>query len=315
MPEARRHHFISQFYLKNFAADRRRARLFVVDLPGQKTFTASPSNVALENDFHTITTPGQETDAVEKQLSKFEAAVAPALARIIANGSLGGGEDAQLVLFFATLLLVKGPSTRSTINEFVNTLMSKIGKIEASDSKMWEGKIRRSIAEGTLPEDTDVEELRQLILSGSFTIGLSPEAHLKTEFENAQPLFERYVLTRRWNILKATSGQFVTCDRPVVLMWADPMKTDPVGLALTNTRILFALSSEIAICGGFELEDGTIEVGVEDVAKINGRIILNAGRQVYARDATFEYLLQHNPGIKQGSDLVDDEFTKMKAAR
>ncbi len=101
-----------------------------------------------------------------------------------------------------------------------------------------------------------------------------------------KPLFHEFVLTRHWNVYRATAGQFVTCDRPVVLMWADPMKTDPVGLALRNTRLLFTLSSEIAICGGFELEDATIEVGAEDVAKINGHIILNANRQVYARDGT-----------------------------
>lgn len=91
MSEAHRHHYISQFYLRNFVADRSSPRLFVVDLPGRKTFTTSPSNVALENDFHTITTPGHEPDTVEKRLSKFESDVAPALARVIESASLGNG--------------------------------------------------------------------------------------------------------------------------------------------------------------------------------------------------------------------------------
>lgn len=198
-------------------------------------------------------------------------------------------------------------------DEFANKLMQMIGKRQASDPRAWEETIRRRIEEGSLPADTDVEELRQQILGDDYTIGLSTEAHLDAEFANAEPLSREYIFTRRWNIYRATAGQFVTCDRPVVLMWADPMKTDPIGLAVRNTRVLFALSSEIAICGGFELEDATIEVGAEDVARINGQIILNANRQVYARDSSFEYLLQHNPRVKLGSELADDELAKTRA--
>ncbi len=312
MRQARRHHYISQFYLRNFVAARAAPQVFVVDLPTQKSFTTSTENVALENDFHTISIEGQEPDAVEKALAKFEGEVAPALTRIIDSASLENREDAGLVLYFATLLLVKAPTGRSRIDDFVNELMSKIGEFDASDPKAWEAKIRRNIQEGVMSEDVDIGELRQLILGHAFTVGLSTEAHLALEFENARPLFEQFVATRRWNVYSATAGQFVTCDRPVVLMWSDPMKTEPIGLALPNTRVLFALSSRIAILGGFELEDAVIEVGAEEVAKINGQIILNANRQVYARDSTFEYALLHNSGAKRGNDLPNDELAKWK---
>jgi hypothetical protein len=76
---------------------------------------------------------------------------------------------------------------------------------------------------------------------------------------------------------------------------------------------LFTLSSEVAICGGFELANETFELDEEDVAKVNGRIILNANRQVYARDDTFEYALRHNTGKERGSDLQNDEIAKAAA--
>jgi hypothetical protein len=91
-------------------------------------------------------------------------------------------------------------------------------------------------------------------------------------------------------------------------MWADPSKSDPIGLGLRDTRVLFA--PKVAICRGFELENATIDVSAEEVARINGRIILNANRQVYARSDEFDYLLQHNPGQKRGSQLRDDELAK-----
>lgn len=313
MPEVRRQHFISRFYLKNFVSDRNKPYLFVVDFHERKTFTPSPSNVALENDFHTITTPGEEPDAVEKRLAKFEAEVAPAFARIIKAASLDNYDDASLVLFFATLLLVKGPSMRNILNDFANTLMSKITKREAADPVAWEHEMQRSIADGILPLDFDTEQFRQQILNDVFKVGLSTEMHLSLEFDNAIALCQQFVLTRQWNIYKATAGQFVTCDRPAVLMWADPKNRGPVGLGLLGTRFLFPLSSEIAISGGFELENAMIEIDSEEVAKINGHIILNANRQIYARDTDFEYLLPHNQGMKRGSDLLNDEFAQYKA--
>lgn len=128
----------------------------------------------------------------------------------------------------------------------------------------------------------------------------STEAHLKLEFELAQSLLP-LVAARKWNVYRARAAEFVTCDRPAVLMWVDPTKTEPVGLGLRHTRLLFPLSSDIAISGGFELDDAAIDADASDVAKINGRIILNVNRQVYARDEDFEYSLRHNEGARRAA--------------
>jgi hypothetical protein len=147
--------------------------------------------------------------------------------------------------------LIKNPGIRTTQNDFVNDLMNKVTKMDAADPQAWAEKIRRSIDEGVLPKDTNAEELRRLILSDAFTFGLSVEAHLHMEFSNAVPLLP-YVTNRGWNVLVAKAGQFVTCDRSSVLMWSDPRDPRPPGLGLRHTRLLLALSSEVAICGGFE---------------------------------------------------------------
>jgi hypothetical protein len=307
MPPAHRHHFISQFYLRNFVADRTAPQLFVVDLQEGRSFVTSTANVALENDFHTISAPGQRPDMIERQLSKFEAAVAPALARLIQRASVGEDENAQLVLFFATLLLVKNPGMRGTVSSFVDTLMKRMSQMEAADPEAWNARMRQMVDDGVFPPDSDEEDLRQSILRGDFSIDLSPEAHMTYEFSSAAALVE-LVARRHWNVYRAKEGQFVTCDRPVVLMWSDPMQTDAIGLALPNTRVLFPLSGEIALCGGFELADEIVPLDAEEVAKVNGRIILNAKRWVYARDDTFGYLLQHNAALRRGSDLPEDRL-------
>jgi hypothetical protein len=47
---------------------------------------------------------------------------------------------------------------------------------------------------------------------------------------------------------------------------------------------------------------------------MNGRTILNAGRQVFARDDKFEYYLPTNAGLKPGSELQSDAILNQKPA-
>ena len=302
---ARRHHYVPVFYLKRFANDLTK-QLFVADFRKHKSFTPSPEGVAVELDFNRVDVPGQPIDLVEKELSKFEGAIAAALECIINSDSLSDANDANLLFTFMSMLLIRNPGMRETVGDWINRLQAYIMKADAIDPEHWKETMQAAKADGTIPEDTDIEKIRQLILNDKFTVGLSSEAQLLMEFKNAEACVP-YFARRQWNIYKATAGSFVTCDRPVVVTWADPKESRPPGLALPNTRILLALSSSVAMCGGFELENAIMAVGADDVAKINGRIILNARHQVYASGPESEYLLRHNPGAKRIEELLEDK--------
>jgi hypothetical protein len=64
---ARRHHYVSQFYLKGFAADPSNPLLYVVDLINQKSYRTGTPRVAVENDFHTIGIDGQPPDRAHRR--------------------------------------------------------------------------------------------------------------------------------------------------------------------------------------------------------------------------------------------------------
>jgi hypothetical protein len=176
--------------------------LFVVDLDDRRAFETSTGNVALENDFHTISAPDQPPDAIEKRLSQLEAQIAPALTRVIERGFVGQDEDAQSILFFATLLLVKHPATRKTVNAFIDELMRTKSQMEVGNPKMWEARVKELIADGVFEADTDFESLRKYILANEYTISLSPEAHMDLEFKNAAALVG-LVAERHWNFYRA----------------------------------------------------------------------------------------------------------------
>jgi len=310
---ARRHHYVSQFYLKGFAPDPSKPGLYVVNLLDKKSYTTSTTALAVENDFHTIQIDGQPPDAIEKALAQVEAAVKGALDGILASESLSNAEERGLLLYYISLLLVKSPFHRPKIDQLADEIMTKIGKVQAADKATWDAKMAQDKADGIYPEDFDGESVRKAILENEFAVSLTREAHLDSELKLAMQLLP-ILGQRRWNILKAKDGKFITSDRPIALFWDDYMKSEPLGLAVIGTRLFFPLSPKLAICGGLEFRDSTFELDSKRVANMNGRTILNAGRQVFASDNRFEYYLPTNGGLRNGSDLQNDPILNQKPA-
>src|SRR4051812_2922984 len=111
---ARRHHYLSQCYLKGFAQPRRRGKshhILVFDRNG-KTFTTNIINVAAEKDFHRIDVEGQTPDAFEQGMARFESDLAPALSRISDAKSLTNEQDRIVLFNFVALLAAKNPRHR-----------------------------------------------------------------------------------------------------------------------------------------------------------------------------------------------------------
>lgn len=306
MPIARRHHIVPQFYLRNFMPEAG-STLFVADLLSRKTFNADPRNIAVRRDFHTVSAPDQDPDVVEKGLADLESKVAPALLRIVKRQYVGDDDDAGFVLFFATLLLIKTPQLRIFVNTLANSTIKLDGQAKAAHKDMFDKRIRALVENGTLQADVDTEELRQFILGGAYKIEMTTEAHLDREFGAAQSLYP-YVADYQWNLHYASAGHFVTCDRPVILTPNNPNLGAPYGLGQPNTRILFPLSSTTLLVGGRELAGVASASDEFDVARLNGRIIFTAPRQIYARDHSFNYTIGPGHGIQSGSTILSDDI-------
>jgi hypothetical protein len=302
--EARRHHYVSQFYLRNFAVAAATPQLYVADLKTKKTFLTSTINVAQERDFHRIDVPGHEPNAVEAALADFEGKVALALDSIRQRAEMGDDDNAHVLQLFMSLLLVKNPAMRDRIDDVTDRIMSMTSKIEAANEERFVASIKRRVEEGALSADIDAVQLREALMSDDFEVAIAREFHLNLEFTNARDLL-RYFVGRNWTFLKAETGQFITSDRPVVLTREKARPNVPPGLAHPDVLILFPLSSDSAVLGGLDVPPIAVTLSREEVAETNGQIILNATRQVYAQDATFEYKFGLNP-VKPAADLLHD---------
>jgi hypothetical protein len=309
---AKRHHFISQCYLRGFAADPGAAMLHVSDFKVHKQFRASTSDVALEKDFHTVDIPGQPPDVVEKQLGTFESDLGPALRRIVAAGSLADDADRSLLFFFMALLTIKNPRMRDVVGAFMSNSADMMMRMKASDPRAWEAEMLRAKAEGTIPQDSDTEQLRNLILQGAFAFSVSTPGHLHVEFDLVGKLLP-YFHGRKWTLCRAVDADrtaFVTSDDPVCLEWRDQTRTEPPGLGRRGTAITFPVANELAIIGTFEGQGRVVEADDNTVAMINGNVIAPANRQIYARADDFVYVMPHNARTMRGSDLLNDPVAK-----
>jgi hypothetical protein len=304
---ARRHHYIPQCYLKGFAEDRNRPKLFVVDTKERRSFFASTKNIAVEADFHRIDAPSQPLDALENKLAEFESTLSPAVERIIAAKSISNDEDASQVFMLMSLLFLKNPRMRDRVDQ----MTAQIGKLMlgmmADSPERWQAQMERAQEEGTIDKNADIEALRTFVLKDEFSISMTTPGHLDREFNSILDILP-YIVERKWILCKAppdTTG-FVTTDSPVSLMWQNPKEHAPPGLGLMKTQIVFSISKELAIIGAFEFENDEIEVDADFVSVLNGNLILHSNRQVYARDDDFTYGLQHHTKAMRGTGLLND---------
>lgn len=111
---ARRHHYVSQCYLRGFGQIPEGGKVhqvFVSDRSGN-SFTSSIANVAAERDFNLINVNGQAPDALEKLFANFESDLPNAIADVTENGHFRNLESKSLLLNFIALIGLRNPRQR-----------------------------------------------------------------------------------------------------------------------------------------------------------------------------------------------------------
>jgi hypothetical protein len=311
---ARRHHYIPQCYLKGFAAPRKKgkAQLHVFDRERLVSFVAPTDKIAVERDFNRVEAEGVKPDALENRLSAFETKLAPALARTNVSGGFQNEGDRALILNLIGLLALRNPQWRERMRQFHEEVSRGIMDIALSSKEIWESEDKKAREAGHVTgEPISYEEMKAFHDGGEYAVEVSTHHHIHMEFAGLEAVLP-CLFNRRWMFLRApkNSGGFVTCDHPVNLMWSDSVDRrgpfNSPGFGLRNTLVLFPLSARLAIAGAFELNNDAMEVAEENIAELNGAMIVSAVRHVYARDLNFRYQLREAESSRKASRLVDD---------
>lgn len=316
---ARRHHYVPQCYLKGFAKDPDKPKLFVIDGKERRTFCTAPANVAAERDFHRIEVEGHRPDTLENAFSGFESDVSRALDRIIRARSISDADDRAYLLNLMALMTIKSPRRRENWRNFVEQITKRRMDLVTATPERFAALIRRAKADGYIDPDApeDYQRMRDFIEADRYTITVPTGRHIALEmeaFETVLPFF----FHRRWVLFRAPPGAtgFVTSDHPICLMWTDPERRDkfpPPGHGLRRTQLLFTISNELAMMGAFEAQEEERDAPDRLIAEINTMVALDADRQIYARDSNFIYWMAHNKRIMRGDEFLADQAAMQPA--
>lgn len=307
---SRNHHWVPQCYLKGFTKGRsKKSTLHVTDFETGRQFTSAPRNVAAGRDFNRVDIDGLPPDYVESGIAVFEGKLDKALERICREREFTDPEDLNLVLNLIALLAVRNPGMRENVRHGHEQVMKRVMDLTLATKERYESSFVKAARAGALKAEDllPYERMREFFDRDEYTISVSTTHHVGQELKLVDAILP-LLGQRKWLLARALpgTGGFITSDHPVILQWADRPMTGGFGgpgFALRGTEVLFSVSHDLAMIGTFEGPDGFVDADEPQVALINGVIIGNWQRQVYARDDRFRYRMQDGE-IRRGADAV-----------
>ncbi|MBQ0821643.1 DUF4238 domain-containing protein [Microvirga sp. HBU67558] len=321
MPEARRHHFVSQCYLKGFTSDGTKdGQLFVVNVADGSTFSTRPINVAVERDFNAV--EGRPAGELEGKLAKLESFLGASLDRVVSAKSIENYDDWWAVLNLIAMFSVRNPRFRNTVGDFIADLSQKMMSLALATPERWASQVAAMKAAGVFGEDRKevaYEDLKRFHESGKYDIKVSRGYRIALEMEAIKPVLET-MEKRNWTLLIAGSetGGFITIDHPVCLTNQDGLPSsfqNPVGHGTAGSALIIPISQNLLAIGTFGGKTDVVHATKIQVALLNGMVAPFAERQIYAASDQFQIFISGNTSPKSGVELAEYIASKTKAAK
>jgi hypothetical protein len=268
-----RHHLVPQFYLRNFADASQQLALVDRDRP-DRVIRSTVRKACAEVGFYRIETEvlareedrvDHDPEAVERHLSKFEDAAAPAVYKLLHTGWDGFTmEDWYHLINHIALQTVRGLRWREDFNAMATQQMRKqLGETVTDD------KIRAWLRTNGRPTTSDEIDVFRAQMLGPTGPGLvAPDAVLIQESIRFAlgALGERLADNMDWSLIVSDTVPVLTSDEPVC--WWSP-GDGPVGYATARVVWLPLGPRVILQLRGREFDHETL--GLPSVASAAGR--------------------------------------------
>ena len=319
--EPRRHHYVSQFYLKLFSD--LNERIHVIDVNNRRHFVAGSPVIAVQQNFNRINIEGHDRNEIERFLAGIEGQAATVLRDITQNESLPQNDDDRDILsVFVGIHAANNPQVREKLRNIDETFARQRMQEMVVNREAYESRL----SESGLEDPIGYDGMKAFVENGNYTISFedSNGYYLALVFFALDQVVLPKLNNMRWSLLIAedNAGDFITSDRPVILFRNITNVHDTVpryitarsGLILPtqtprryiNLDLTMSLNPRISIYATEADNPMPIEyANQETVAIINKRIIDAAERQIYCANLDFEYL--DNEQIQSGRDLIDED--------
>lgn len=286
---ARNHHFVPQFYLKNFAKPRSKdGKLLVCDMKERRRFKTKPRNVAARRDFNRVEAVHVDPNVVESQLGVIEGELDVGFRKVIEAQSLADADHFGSVLALLARLFLAHPQFRNQRDRMMSDIAKKMMLNMVETPERWASVSKRAKADGILDDPVSYEEMRAAVVEERIVPRTNKDVLIEQEFR-MWPEILPYLDQRKWTLFlsNAASGEFATSDRPCTLRWSEGGIEHGFygpGLGLAGTSVIFPISRNLAIEGRFKYGGGVVQATPEVVAAVNIATLGSAMRQLYSAD-------------------------------
>ncbi len=254
MPDgrARRHHYVPQLHLRQFAADQTRRFIFEHDKRTGLTRQRAIRQVAAQMDLYTVADAGgTPTDELEQAFGPLEAAAAPVLRRLagVAPGRLDTTDEEHVRLgAYVALQYSRLPDQLDQMREMAEYLESAQLDILYATPEHYRDFHRHR---GSTASDEELEAERvaglEALRSGAWRVPGGREAALSSIAVGVQAIGP-VVASMYWTVLvRSRPPWFVLGDTPVTLYNARATRHQPPGFATAGTEVHMPLSPTHAL--------------------------------------------------------------------
>jgi hypothetical protein len=277
---ARRHHQVSNFYLKGFGNER--GQIVQTHLADQTQNIISTDNATVAKDFYTVALEdGEMSDAVEKYFGTIEGPAALALAAVLREKwPLDATERRDLARWIG-LQMLRGNGTRESQNQATAQMIRVLVGISGKPA------LRSLIetAEGTPLSDEDLDAEWNDVTKDAGPDMVPDVLFHSRMIYRLLPVHQKLLTAGHWSLVRFSRKTLVTCDHPVAF-YSRPNPQSWESLALANAvGITVALSRNVGLQVNFNdfsgLSDALIPPTSNLALSFNQQTINNARRFIY----------------------------------
>ena len=219
MSEPRKHHYLSQFYLRGFSTDGR--KIFQFEKKTGRGYECSIHDAGAIRDYHELDHGDfEDPHALEKQLSVAEGRFAAILDEVLVSG-VSTRERHACLIELLNLFRVRVPAQKAYFERVLEESVRSVGKMMERH--------------GQLPAPSK----QGASIMDQMTISIRNFKCLEMMFRMAaDPDILRILATMKASLLDAPEGsRFFTCDQPVALYHPTASEKDSYGVALVDPLI------------------------------------------------------------------------------
>jgi hypothetical protein len=285
MPRSRRHHLVPQFYLRRWADERGRIAVFPVD--GSRPYVTSVANAAVETDFYTIEgDDGQMLDDIEVAvMGAVEPEAADAMRRIDESLWPVDLEARTGLANFLALQLVRGWHFRDMTGSITEAMVRSVNRHLVQHPEAIQEALRHGGHSELSPEEL-ARQVAWMADDSNFRVQQHPNASIRAMLETAAEMVEHFGLMSWW-LATATTGSFITSDRPIAL-WHRMSHQLPVGL-LNAQEVTLPLDPKKCLLMKWDFHSEIKwEATEEEVQTFNMLTAAMATKQIYAHPSALE---------------------------